>query len=99
MLAAAGAPFHATPRGGTPNVAQMRDAVLTVISATGIEPWVLESIGAFTLAWAHEWPTGFGAAFGANAPDVGVWARSRTPDAGRYLKLRRIAIANLAGIL
>jgi len=84
---------------GKPTAGEMAAATLAILPSTTLAPWMLEAVGAFLLAWAHEWPGSFQASFGARGRDVGTWAREHTPDAGRYLKLRRMAIANLASVL
>jgi hypothetical protein len=64
-----------------------------------VAPFVLEAVGAFVLAWAQEWPSSFASAFGDGVRDTRAWAGKRTPDANRYLKLRRIALSRLATVL
>lgn len=58
-----------------------------------------EALAAFVLAWHQHWPTSFTTAHGAHASEVIAWARDNTHDANRYLKLRRIALENLATVL
>lgn len=113
VLVAAGAPVGGSFRVGPPptpsQIASALRAVMlpplaakagaTRLESDRLEPWVLEAVGAFTLGWAHEWPTSFGTEFGREALGVTAWARAHTPDAGRYLKLRRLAVSNLAGVL
>ncbi len=55
-----------------------------------------EALAAFILAWRGHWPSSFAGVLG---DDEISWAEQHRADAGRYLKLRRIAIANLAHIL
>lgn len=69
------------------------------ISQIESEPWISEALGAYLLAWLHEWPVAFSEAFGTSTSEVIAWSQRHTPDRNRYLKLRRMAIANLAGIL
>ena len=58
-----------------------------------------EALGAWLRAGAWHWPSSFAESFGADADRMLVWARAATPDHGRYLKLRRMATANLAKLL
>ena len=58
-----------------------------------------ESLGAWIVAWRDHWPTSFKACFAHDTDAVSEWAERNTPDAGRRVKLRRIAIENLATIL
>lgn len=58
-----------------------------------------EALAAFVLAWQQHWPTSFNSAHGARAAGVLAWARDHTLDENRYLKLRRIALENLATVL
>ena len=58
-----------------------------------------EALGAWLRAWAWHWPSSFAEYFGADADRMLGWARAATPDHGRYLKLRRIATANLAKLI
>lgn len=58
-----------------------------------------EALAAFLFAWHHHWPRQFGAAFGDRAGLLLAWAAGQFSDDGRYAKLRRIAIENLAHVL
>lgn len=58
-----------------------------------------EALAAFLFAWQQHWPTTFAAELGADAPGVLTWASGHARDADRYLKLRRIALENLAAVL
>jgi hypothetical protein len=58
-----------------------------------------DALAAFLLAWEHHWPTSFRESLGLEAEEVSRWASARTTDENRYLKLRRIALENLASIL
>jgi hypothetical protein len=55
-----------------------------------------ELLLAWLRAWQHHWPTSFAHAFGELGTAAVDRLSSRVTDAGRYLKLRRIAIDNLA---
>jgi hypothetical protein len=58
-----------------------------------------EALAAFVFAWHHHWPQVFRGAFGDSAGRLLTWAGQQFSDDGRYLKLRRIAIENLAHVL
>jgi hypothetical protein len=58
-----------------------------------------EALAAFVFAWHHHWPAVFQAAFGDDGAGLLAWAGQQFSDDGRYLKLRRIAIENLAHVL
>lgn len=58
-----------------------------------------EALAAWLLGWQHHWPASFAAAFAGDGAALLAWASGQFSDDGRYLKLRRLAIANLATIL
>jgi hypothetical protein len=58
-----------------------------------------EALAAYVLAWHHHWPTAFAAALGDAASTTVAWANEHAIDPDRYLKLRRIALENLAQVL
>jgi hypothetical protein len=58
-----------------------------------------EALAAYVLAWHQHWPRAFAAALGADAGATVAWANEHAIDANRYLKLRRIALENLALVL
>jgi hypothetical protein len=58
-----------------------------------------EALAAFVFAWHHHWPQVFEGMFGDAGADLLAWAGQQFSDDGRYLKLRRIAIENLAHVL
>jgi hypothetical protein len=58
-----------------------------------------EALAAFVFAWHHHWPRLFQQAFGGAASPLVTWAAMQFTDDNRYLKLRRIAIENLAHVL
>ena len=98
ILRDAGVPL-ASPRGDArPTAAEVRAAVSTVIAAA-VGPRDAEALGAFLLAWRQAWPSSFAGTFGLEAPSIEAWARRQMTDDDRYLKLRRIAIANLSSLL
>lgn len=58
-----------------------------------------EALAAYVFAWHHHWPRVFAAMFGDAGAGLLAWAAQQFSDDGRYLKLRRIAIENLAHVL
>jgi hypothetical protein len=58
-----------------------------------------EALAAWLFAWQHHWPQSFAATLGDAAARIVDWAARHTVDANRYLKLRRIALENLARLL
>ena len=58
-----------------------------------------DALAAWILAWQQHWPQSFTKALGADATEVNDWVAGHPLDANRYLKLRRIALENLAKIL
>lgn len=58
-----------------------------------------EALAAYVFAWHHHWPAAFASALGEHADAVIAWAARAAIDDNRYVKLRRIAIENLASIL
>jgi hypothetical protein len=58
-----------------------------------------DALVAWIFAWQHHWPQSFADKLGADAEAVSAWATGHPIDANRYLKLRRIALENLARIL
>jgi hypothetical protein len=58
-----------------------------------------EALAAFVFAWHHHWPRVFQGVFGDAGSGLLAWAGQQFSDDGRYLKLRRIAIENLAHVL
>lgn len=58
-----------------------------------------EALAAFVFAWHQHWPQSFDRALGGDAASVVDWASRNAVDEDRYLKLRRIALENLARIL
>ncbi|HEX7836887.1 MAG TPA: hypothetical protein VF469_05460 [Kofleriaceae bacterium] len=58
-----------------------------------------DALAAWIFAWQHHWPQSFTMALGTDAASVTEWASGHEVDVNRYLKLRRIALENLARIL
>ena len=57
-----------------------------------------EALAAFVFAWHDHWPTVFAHEYRADSDAILAWSSRHAIDDGRYLKLRRIAIENLARI-
>jgi hypothetical protein len=54
---------------------------------------------AWLRAWQHHWPTRFADVAGDESRALMAELQGRLDDENRYVKLRRIAIANLSRIL
>jgi hypothetical protein len=98
ILRDGGLPLALPRTDAKPTPRELADATRDAIAAKprGRE---VDALTAFVLAWAHHWPTSFAAAFGDDTCSVSAWAESHTTDENRYLKLRRIALENLASVL
>lgn len=83
---------------GAPAAAEELARATIAAVAEGPRGREAEALAAWVLAWHQHWPESFREAFG-NQPPVLAWAAAVFTDAGRYLKLRRIALENLAGVL
>jgi hypothetical protein len=98
ILRDAGVPLASSRGSARPTPAEIRAAVSAVIAAA-VGPCEGEALGAFLLAWRQAWPSSFAETFASAGPSVEAWARRQLPDEDRYLKLRRIAIANRSTLL
>lgn len=58
-----------------------------------------EALAAWLFAWHDHWPAAFALGFGVEATVIVEWATAAIRDEGRHVKLRRIALENLATIL
>jgi hypothetical protein len=58
-----------------------------------------DALAAWLLAWRDHWPTSFSRNFGGDADSAEAWAHDIASSDGRHIKLRRIALENLASIL
>jgi hypothetical protein len=98
ILRAGGVPLALPTPGFKVAADDLATAARAVISArpTGRDA---EALAAWIFAWQHHWPRSFAATLGNAATAVTAWAADHTTDANRYLKLRRIAIENLARVL
>ena len=77
--------------------ARIRTAVREVVPS--LETARVAPLMAWLSAWRHHWSDRFERTFGAEGAEIITALAERLDDSNRYLKLRRIAIANLAGIL
>jgi hypothetical protein len=98
ILRDGGLPLAAPATGVARTAAELAVAVRTAIAATprGREA---DALAAYVRAWHQHWPTSFAAALAEHAASVLTWADAHACDANRYLKLRRIALENLAHVL
>ena len=84
------------PPKGPFDAARVREAVREVASRPGID---VAPLLAWLRAWQHHWGSHFRATFGDEGEGIVQRLRARLDDENRYLKLRRIAIENLAAVL
>jgi hypothetical protein len=95
ILRDAGLPLALQRSTRTPSLPELGSAVRAAI-AQHPDGRDAEALAAFVLAWHQHWPSSFATTCTA---DVLEWADRHRSDPGRYLKLRRIALANLASVL
>jgi len=95
ILRDAGLPVASARTDRVPSVTELAAAVREAIAGAPIGRDA-EALAAFVLAWSQHWPSSF-AAVGDDA--ILDWAHRNCSDADRYLKLRRLALANLATVL
>jgi hypothetical protein len=96
-LRAGGVPLAIEPAVAVPSPAILAAmARAAIATASGRDA---EALAAWIFAWAHHWPSSFAASFAADHDQVLAWAARAAIDDNRYLKLRRIALENLATIL
>jgi hypothetical protein len=98
ILRDGGLPLAMPVSGRRPSAAELAVATREAISThpTGRDA---EALAAFVLAWHQHWPTTFAAELGGEVTGVLDWAQGHKDDDDRYLKLRRIALENLAQVL
>jgi hypothetical protein len=97
VLMDAGLPDGAIrPPPRTLDAARARDAVREVVGSPDLD---VAPLFAWLRAWQQHWGTSFEATFGAEGVEIVERLRARLKDESRYLKLRRIAIENLANVL
>lgn len=78
---------------------QLRDAIDAIAQEELIPNRESEILFAWLMAWRHHWPNRFTETFSENGASLLIRLQQTTIDPNRYLKLRRIAIENLAQIL
>lgn len=98
ILRDGGLPLAIERTGDVPTASELASAAQAVLHehSTGRHS---EALAAFLFAWRHHWPRVFEAAFGEQASGLLAWAGRQFSDDNRYIKLRRIAIENLARVL
>jgi hypothetical protein len=89
----------ATPTSGSRWSAQELAGAAREAIASNPQGRDAEALAAFLLAWHHHWATSFTGEFRLDGDGVLAWARRHATDDNRYLKLRRIAVENLASVL
>ncbi len=75
---------------------RLRSAVLAVVEATDLDSWRIAPLLARLAAFRHQWPRRFQNVLGSVGNTAITSLEKRLDDQNRYLKLRRIAIANLS---
>lgn len=93
-----GLPLALPTSGARPTPPALADAALAAIAAAPVGREA-EALAAYIFAWHQHWPDSFAQSFSTSKDDVLAWATSAAIDDNRYLKLRRIALANLAAVL
>jgi hypothetical protein len=83
------------PPKGPFDAARVRSAVREAAT----RPSDVAPLLAWLRAWQQHWSTHFRATLGDEGAQIVDRLRARLDDENRYLKLRRIAIENLAGLL
>ena len=83
------------PPKGPFDAARVREAVREVAA----EPGDVAPLLAWLRAWQQHWGSHFRATLGDEGEGIVERLRARLADENRYLKLRRIAIENLAAML
>ncbi len=68
------------------------------LAASNLEPTDTDLLAAWLAAFSHHWPSAFAEILGEVGPESLRTLTSRV-EPNRYLKFRRIAVANLAKIL
>lgn len=98
-LLAAGVPFGAPRPPPTHLDFDVLRASLAELPLDALDAREAECLFAWLEAWQARWPSSYSRELGAIGERVRVQLGTRSHDPDRYLKLRRIAIANLAGAL
>lgn len=98
ILRDAGLPIAAATTGQRPTTTVLAASVRAAMVSVAAEREA-EALAAWLFAWRDHWPSTFADSFGTDVAMVVGWASAHVADNGRYCKLRRIAIENLATIL
>lgn len=98
ILHRAGLPMAGERTGTPPSEREIAEALGAVI-ASEVAGRERDALVAFIDAWRQHWPTSFARALGGGTSEAARWAEAHRGDEGRRLKLRRIALANLATVL
>jgi len=95
ILRDGGLPLAIEGSGQRPSQARLASAVRAAVAERpgGRDA---EALAAFIFAWQQHWPKSFRTLL---SDELLAWAQDQLPDDNRYLKLRRIALENLADIL
>lgn len=83
----------------SPALGEIASAVRVVLAEPLPAGRERDALSAFILAWCGHFPSSFESALGENAGPARAWADAAAVHSDRYLKLRRIAVAHLAGVL
>ncbi len=99
ILMHAGAPVGAPrpPPTALPDERSLRSAMFA--AAASLPGEELLPYAAWLGAWHDHWPTRFGEVFGEEGVALYARLRASVQSGDRYVKLRRIAIENLANLL
>ncbi|MHC4972908.1 MAG: hypothetical protein ACYTG3_11305 [Planctomycetota bacterium] len=77
----------------------VRAAVRELVRSPSLPRTKVAPLLAWLRAWRHHWPTRFADVLGDESRAFLAELQGQLDDENRYLKLRRIAIANLSHIL
>lgn len=98
ILRDGGLPLAIAGAGTRPDARTLATAARAAISL-GPEGRDAEGLAAWLIAWRDHWPSTFRACFATDGDEIAAWADNHALDPGRRIKLRRIAIENLASVL
>jgi hypothetical protein len=77
---------------------RLRSAVLELVESERLLSWQIAPLLAWLAAFKRHWPSRFKEVLGEIGELAVESLDARLDDRNRYLKLRRIAIANLSGL-
>lgn len=95
----AGLPLAGERSGEVPDAGEMARCVRALVRSESGTAREREALAAFILAWADQWPRTFARVFVGDSRELVRWAEATATDDDRRIKLRRIAMENLAGVL